>query len=97
MAGYTCDVCNTEQAILLMTNLQLGDTQAVGVECLPMWSVGFAEQFVGPIKPADVDAPVDLVPTDKPVTAGRRKGKAPETATEPEPADTAATEPPTGE
>lgn len=96
--AYNCDVCDgAEVAVLLMTNLQLGDTQAVGVACLPLWAVGFAEQFVGPIKP-DEDAPIDLVPTESaPQPSGRRKGKAVKTTPETPDGDTETTEPPTGE
>lgn len=93
---YNCDVCDgAEPASLLMTNLALGDTMAVGENCLPLWSVGFAQMFVGPIKPDD-DAPIDLTTEGAPnQTAGRRKGKTAKAT--PEAPDVSATtaEPPT--
>lgn len=95
---YNCDVCDgAEPAVLLMTNLALGDTQAVGVNCIPLWSVGFAEQFVGPIKPDD-DAPIDLTTEGAEKTTPRaRKSKAAKAT--PEAPDVIATtaEPPASE
>lgn len=80
-----------------MTNLSLGDTQAVGVNCVALWSVGFAEQFVGPIKPDD-DAPIDLTTEGAEVPPpGRGKGKVAKTTPEAPDVNATPTEPPASE
>lgn len=96
--AYNCDVCDgAEPAVLLMTNLTLGDTQAIGVACLPLWAVGFAEQFVGPIKPDDEDAPIELTTEGAEKTTGRGKGKAAKTTPEAPDVIATPTEPPASE
>jgi hypothetical protein len=97
MPGYTCDICGAEPAILLQTNLAGGETMAVGEQCAPVFAVGLAEQFVGPLMP-DTEGQIGLVPTeDVPQPSGRGKGKAAKTAPEAPDAVAAQAEPPSGD
>jgi hypothetical protein len=52
----TCDICNAEIAVLLVTNLGNGDTLGVGAACLHTWSQAQADA-TKPDAAADTPSP----------------------------------------
>jgi hypothetical protein len=90
MPGYTCDLCNAEQAVLLQTNLTSGETIAVGGDCLVPFAIGFVEQLVGPIQSAP-DEPVPVELTEKAKTRGRGGRSASKTPEDEQSTDSATT------
>lgn len=57
-----CDGCESEPAVLLLTNIGNGDVQAVGSDCAPTWLRAMADAMGAPA--ADDTAPIDYMPTD---------------------------------
>jgi hypothetical protein len=59
---YGCDGCESEPAIMSLSNLDNGDVQFVGAQCLPTWLRATADAVEAATERPD--EPIDLMPTD---------------------------------
>jgi hypothetical protein len=60
MAAIACDLCNDEQAVLMQTSLETGDTMAVGRSCLIPFTLGAAVAFSEGMEQEEQNAYRDL-------------------------------------
>jgi hypothetical protein len=52
--SINCDTCGSEPGVMMVTNLQNGDTQAIGARCLPSWAHALFAQLGGQNVPDEV-------------------------------------------
>lgn len=77
--AISCDTCQAEPAVLMVTNLGNGDTFAIGPACLPAWCLATAQELTDTMfVPAGSQT---AEPAAKGAKSGRR-GKAAEQAAE---------------
>lgn len=60
----TCDNDDGQAAVLLISNLGNGETQAVCGACLPVFALTLAAGLNPDVQFVDPDAPIDLVPAE---------------------------------
>lgn len=71
----TCDGCQGELAVLMVTNIGNGDTFAVGADCLPGWHIASAQELLN-VTLAPQAAPTPDPTGEQPSPPKSKRGKA---------------------
>lgn len=93
MAGLPCTMCANEVAILLVTSLADGDTQNIGVNCMPVFALGMAAGVMDGMPVELADALSEVLDA---IYASDPRPSKPTATSKPRKRSTARSEPPGG-